>query len=245
MPNRLPIRIVKGAYVLGNLGTPLEIVKGLVFANEHSHIRNGEGVMATRTRLNAARNPDKKAAFSVRIAKSMRKALEAEAEKAGRSLAQEIELRLKETLDQDAGRRAFYGGPELDNLFSFMAHVASHVQARTGQLMFRDWATWRATVRGWQRLLDLRQPKASGPIVGLSAALAALDPGEAPKPPQRPASEADLDVWEGAIEEWQAKSERFAEALKSAQSYVDDLERYATEAAEVAVTLPVRTFEYG
>src|SRR5262245_56685576 len=87
----------------------------------------------------APRGPfeEKRRTLTTRITDATRRRLEDAANRAGRSLSQEIEFRLDQSLRGDDT----WGGPELHALFRMLSGAASLIERRTGKGNLADWET--------------------------------------------------------------------------------------------------------
>ncbi len=95
----------------------------------------------------------KRSAFNTRLRAKIKKRLEFEAERAGRSLSEEIEIRLEQSFrDEDALIEAF-GGRHTHSVLKVMGSLAAHIQTRTGKSASDDWKTGLAVGRAWKRLI--------------------------------------------------------------------------------------------
>lgn len=84
---------------------------------------------------------DKAATLTTRIRKDTREALEVEARKAGRSLSQEVEVRLRDSLALEARIEkiiAAFGGPETYAFFAMAAHAIKALELGPQQKWFDD-----------------------------------------------------------------------------------------------------------
>lgn len=89
----------------------------------------------------------KKAAIAVRTAPSVRDALKAAAESAGRSVTQEVEARLTASLEADGGQRS----PETWQLLNKIAVSIAEIEAMTGKRWHRDRKTAGAVLEMFDR----------------------------------------------------------------------------------------------
>ena len=119
---------------------------------------------------------DKHSALSTRITKKTRKRLDHATAVSGRSLSQEIELRLEQSFrDEDA-----VGGAETSALLKLMAAGAIIVQQRTGKSWTEDWDTFVAVQQCWKKLL------VATAFPGLPKEVRTAWEAELPDPPESP-----------------------------------------------------------
>ncbi len=93
--------------------------------------------------------------LNVRTTKELREKLDAAIRQSGRSLTQEIELRLERSFRDEEG----FGGKENYALFKMMGGAADVIQARTGKLWMADWDTSVSVRAAWKRLASDAAPK--------------------------------------------------------------------------------------
>ena len=115
----------------------------------------------------------------------MRRGLEAAADATGRSLSQEAELRLEQSL---TNQRELFGGEELYRLFRLLGAAAGVVEQRTGSSWSTDYKTFLAVKAAWDALIKAAQPKPDQKLIEETRALHASFPGEPPTPPQPPSA---------------------------------------------------------
>jgi hypothetical protein len=91
--------------------------------------------------------------------------LERASQQTGRSLSQEIEFRLEQSLRDDAARIQFYGRPEVDALLKQIAGVIAIVEQKTGRRWTEDYETFLAMDAALKQILkwvrDTMMPKPS------------------------------------------------------------------------------------
>jgi hypothetical protein len=97
---------------------------------------------------------DKRAALTTRITQETRSALEDAARVSGRSLSQEIEFRLVQSIRDEDG----FGGNENAALFRMLAGAAGLIEARTSKEWMKDWDTYIAVDSAWKRLIGHAGP---------------------------------------------------------------------------------------
>jgi hypothetical protein len=111
--------------------------------------------MKKRGRPTLPEGKGKRQTLALRVTEERRKALEEAADRSGRSLSQELEIRLERSFDEEAA----YGGTEMAALFRTMAGAASVIRSRLGgKLWSRDAEAFIAVRAAWLRILDQAQP---------------------------------------------------------------------------------------
>src|SRR5262245_50912099 len=108
-----------------------------------------------RGRPNLPKGEGKRFALGLRVTEERRRALDEAAAKSGRSISQEIELRLEQSfLDEEA-----LGGREMLGLFRMMAGAAMMVEERLGGRSWStDWEAFQAVREAWHKIIDGIRP---------------------------------------------------------------------------------------
>ncbi len=161
----------------------------------------------------------KRTPLNMRTTRELRERLEREAADSGRSLAQEVEVRLERSFrDEDALIKAF-GGRKTYAVLRVMGSVAAQIQTRTGKTV-ADWKTGVAIGRAWKRLIHDWLP---GPPAEWIAELERLsgDMPDAPVPPKPPKEpiRGGLLYPRASEEEWEAYEARKQDFLTKAEKY--------------------------
>jgi hypothetical protein len=91
----------------------------------------------------------KRAFFNTRLRASTKDALDSAAAERGRSLSEEIEARLDESIDRDAR----YGGPLGRGFMEMVGAVIEHVYHRTGKSWLDDDMAYSGTLLAFQGML--------------------------------------------------------------------------------------------
>jgi hypothetical protein len=98
----------------------------------------------------------KRSQFNTRLQQEVKERLEAAAQAAGRSLSEEIERRLEQTLEDE--RRS--GGAHLHSVLRLFSGVAALIEARKGKRFLDDPDTYVQVRSAWDRILDAsRDPR--------------------------------------------------------------------------------------
>jgi Arc-like DNA binding domain len=87
----------------------------------------------------------KRYSLGIRTTRELRDALKAVADLSGRSVAQEIELRLEQSFDTEKA----YGGPRLAAAFRWLAALAASRSAEFGKDVFSDYGTAASILEDW------------------------------------------------------------------------------------------------
>src|SRR5271170_8137271 len=95
---------------------------------------------------------------SIRMAKSLRAALEAERQTNGRSLSQEIEVRLIESFDLGRTDKERFGGADLFWLFRVFADQIADIEFQTRRKFRDDAYTFNQVKECFDILLDFFKP---------------------------------------------------------------------------------------
>jgi hypothetical protein len=102
---------------------------------------NAKPVQRKRGRPPGGPHADKAATLTTRIRKDTREALDVEARRAGRSLSQEVEVRLRDSLALEARIEKIinaFGGPETYAFFAMAAHAIKALELGPQQKWFDD-----------------------------------------------------------------------------------------------------------
>jgi hypothetical protein len=167
----------------------------------------------------------KRSSFNTRLRDETKHRLESLAQIAGRSLSEEIEFRLEQSLRDDDALVERLGGKETYALLTVMGSVASLIQARTAKKT-ADWKIAHAIGRAWRRLIADSLPKVPDEWLSEFESITDQLP-EAPAPPESPKmpSRGGLIPSRARKDEWNAYSENLLDFEK-------DMENYYKKAAE-------------
>ena len=133
---------------------------------------------------------------TIRLRDAMRTELQLRAAAEGRSLSEEMEVRLERSMLEEAARYEDLGGEGLYSIFRFLGSAAKLVEARTGKSLTADWDTWSAVRAAWRKLIPALGPRPSGKYLKLVEAVKKRDQ-EVPKlfpwptPPKLPKEPSD------------------------------------------------------
>ena len=129
--------------------------------------------------------------LNMRTTKVIRDHLERAAEASGRSLAQEVEFRLEQSVQEEG----VYGGPELAALFKQIAGAVSFIEQKTGRRWREHQETFMAVVTAFKGVLaqiEGMRPLATPQSVEMVHDLIAMEPKEPALPNMREPTEAEL-----------------------------------------------------
>ena len=98
----------------------------------------------------------KSAVFSTRITPELRAALEREAARSGRSLSQEIERRLTDSMSKAETRK--WGPPRTESMMFFLAQLIDSIESETGQRWIDDPFTFQAVYFGLNLIFSMLKP---------------------------------------------------------------------------------------
>jgi hypothetical protein len=172
--------------------------------------------------------------------------LEAAASGTGRSLSQEIEFRLEQSLREDADRVRFYGGADLDGLFKQIAGAIGIIEQTRGKRWRQDQKTFMCVIGAFKEVLaqiEGMRPPADPEDVSMVSELRAMAPDE-PRPPEVsvPAQvEQIADSKHGllggprfrSVEEARQAAEQWADYQRQQEEYLRKREAYQQRLAEV------------
>lgn len=146
---------------------------------------------------------DRRKTFTTRITEKTKAGLVEAARGADRSLSQEIELRLEQSLEQDE----VFGGRQFRAMFQLFGSAAVLVEQKYGKSCFKDWKTWVAVQAAWKRLAVTFGPMVPKGYLNalLEAAKAQTGTGYSEPPPE----DADLAVREAYAMELDKKLQAF------------------------------------
>ena len=162
----------------------------------------------------------KRTPLNMRTTRELRERLEREAADSGRSLAQEVEVRLERSFrDEDALIKAF-GGRKTYAVLRVMGSVAAQIQTRTGKTV-ADWKTGVAIGRAWKRLILDWVPRPPAEWIAELERLSDAIP-EVPVPPEPPKEpiRGGLLVPRAPEEEWKAYEASRPDFIKKAKMFV-------------------------
>jgi len=109
-------------------------------------------------------SPDegKRYTLSLRVSEERRWELEQAAAESGRSISQELEMRI----EQGARDTRILGGPQMTNLFRMMAAAAQLIEARSkDKNWFSDYEVFISVREAWRRIIDAVMPQPSQELV--------------------------------------------------------------------------------
>jgi hypothetical protein len=155
----------------------------------------------------------------MRTTKEVRDCMEAAAVASGRSLVQEVEARVMQTLEEEDHA---YGGPRMAALFRMMAAAARLIEAESGRRAVDHYETGLAVHEAWRTLLaDF------APLGAMSAETKALllEPIEWPLPPAGPSvgllsGFPDSEEYKRAMADYEPLAKEYQQALKTAEAKV-------------------------
>jgi Arc-like DNA binding domain len=183
----------------------------------------------------------KRAQFNTRLRQEVKKRLEQAAASAGRSLSEEIENRLEQSLrDEEAA-----GGTRLHSLFRLLAGTAGLIEEQRGAAFLDDYETFLAVSKAWEKILRAVCPPAA-PELSRWLSDIGPEPPPVPEPPRYPWSNTDKGVsellqpseeealrsyeqqkveYDQNVAEWQATMQDYQRRLKERIEYFNELER--------------------
>ena len=104
----------------------------------------------------------KRYTFSLRVSAQRRSELEQAAAESGRSISQELEMRI----EQGARDTQILGGPQTVNLFRMMAAAAGFIEGRSkGKRWFSDYDVFISVREAWRRIIDAVMPQPSEELI--------------------------------------------------------------------------------
>ena len=112
---------------------------------------------------------EKRKTLTTRITQELRERLEGAAEKTGRSLSQEIELRLEHSFALDSERYALFGGMVLYRVMALLATVINLVEEQTGKKWTKDPRTYAEVKDAIQVFFERFRPEAARGLHGVFA----------------------------------------------------------------------------
>ena len=186
--------------------------------------------MATTKRALKAKPPkrvDRRKTTSTRITPELRAQLEEAVVQSGQSLAQEIEIRIGWSFEEDEA----FGGRQFRALFRLFGNAAVLIEGRTGKSCFEDWYTWVAVQAAWTQLggTYYSAPKPKGWLKTLLEASKALSVLYSERPPE----DADLDVREAYLD----KSDKALQAFGAFHRLLEDDRVQEEFGREIAASL--------
>jgi hypothetical protein len=176
----------------------------------------------------------KRSSFNTRLRTDTKEALEAEAKISGRSLSEEIEFRLEQTLrDKDALIEAF-GGRDTYDVLRLFGSVAAVIKTQTGKTA-TDWKTGLAISHAWKQLILDWVPR---PPAEWVAELNTLrdDVPDRPVMPEEPVPGGLLGP-QTSEEDWEAFQGRLRHFNKDWSEYKKHFEQYDAAVEEKAAEI--------
>ena len=192
---------------------------------------------------------DKRKTLTTRITERTRKGLEEAAAAEDRSLSQEIEFRLEESLRRDQE----FGGRELRGLFRMMTGAAEIIEGRTGKSFSEDFETFLTMKKAWDRLLssyapDFKVYQKYMESIGFTRLESELSLSSPPIPPERPEpsgkglsdwasspERADYDkrwaAYQKKFERWRTKVNKWRRQLEEVQQHYREVEELGKNVA--------------
>jgi len=183
----------------------------------------------------------KRFALALRVTGPMRRALEEAANSSGRSISQEIELRLEQTFSNEK----VFGGDAMLGLLQMLAGAAAMVEARQGGKRWTsDWDTYQAVRRAWETIIQSLTPRTPPKLL----ATALSHPGPSPKrPTQRKEAfggalfALGTDALENErylkeLREWREKAKLYAAEMAEQEKHIAELKDIGREAANELLT---------
>tara|TARA_Y100000310_G_scaffold3997_1_gene4910 strand:- start:160 stop:483 length:324 start_codon:yes stop_codon:yes gene_type:complete len=88
----------------------------------------------------------------------IRSSLEAAADRNGRSVSKEVEVRLEQSFQSEAAQRDALGGDDIYSLLKLLGSVAALIKSQTG----KSWGDWKTAVAirvAWKSLIAEASPK--------------------------------------------------------------------------------------
>jgi hypothetical protein len=135
---------------------------------------SGDGITKNRGGRPAERGEAKRSPINMRTTPATRAALEAAAERGGRSLAQEIEQRLERSIEQERQ----LGGPQTAALISAILSDIAAIEEITGDRWYKDIKTFGAVRYAMKEQIEDRMPMpresvhaATGNLAGVEAVM--------------------------------------------------------------------------
>jgi Arc-like DNA binding dprotein len=192
----------------------------------------------------------KRAQFNTRLRQEVKKRLEQAAASAGRSLSEEIEHRLEQSLrDEEVA-----GGGRLHSLFRLLGGTAGLIEEHRGAAFLDDYETFVAVSKAWQKILNAVRPAAT-PEFSQWIADIGPEPPLAPEPPRYPTgkglmglpqpSEEALRLYERQqaeyeqnLAKWQVTIQDYRRRLNERVEHFKDLERFGEQVADALLRPP-------
>lgn len=151
---------------------------------------------------------EKRKTLTTRITDETRTRLEKASRASGRSLAQEVELRLEQSFSVDEA----LGGKDTHAVLRMFGAVATLIEGRTGKSWRSDWETAVAVQAAWKKLALQVGPREPREIIEAITAPLPEAPSApvAPSPPPRGLLMSGMSEPPGDSESWRAEEEKWA-----------------------------------
>jgi hypothetical protein len=187
----------------------------------------------------------KRMPLNMRTTPETRKRLERAAADSGRSLVQEVEARLEQSVMEDDA----LGGRQLRALFGMLGNAAVLIEEQTGEPYFEDWRTWVAVQAAWRRLIAAFGPKwPEENVSALEEAIATPVPKfPMPPPPLKPMGQGSLEEsiehekarkdYEAALLIFEKENAEFKRAGEAFQRIIEDEQAQMALGKNVAASL--------
>ena len=176
-----------------------------------------------------AKRMDRRETTSTRLTPETRGQIKEAAAQSGRSLAQEIEIRLEQSFLDEEARDREWGGKKLHGLFRMMAGAREVIEQGRDKTCADDWETFFAVEEAWRvlQLMNLApKDQALGDHLGSMSGLSEIfDLPPLPTLPKYPATEKELRAHLEKCERWSNAAGEFQKNFKAGQQHIADMER--------------------
>ncbi len=188
------------------------------------------GKTSTKGRPPLRAGEAKRSSYNTRIRSDLKARLERDASNVGRSLSEEIEFRLENSVIFDDAMEREFGSAQLQTLFRSMAATVAIIEAKTGKAWTEDWDTGAAVETGWRRVVRQYMPDFPK---DMRADSETDSPGVAPNKPvttYEPAKNPGLfsnqpTVIEPSADEWAKYEKELAKHAKKQQAHDEARQR--------------------
>jgi hypothetical protein len=184
----------------------------------------------------------KRSSFNTRLRAETKEELEAQAVKSGRSLSEEIEFRLEQSLRDENTLVESLGGKDTYEVLKLFGAVAAVIQTKTGKPT-TDWKTGAAISRAWKQQILNWVPGLPAEWIAELHALPDNIP-DAPVPPERyaggfkpggPQSPEEWAAYHASWDAFNAENDIYLKAIKACRAAMNEKTAEANSAGQVGM----------
>ena len=191
-----------------------------------------------------AKRMDRRETTSTRLTSETRGQIKEAAAQSGRSLAQEIEIRLEQSFLDEEARDREWGGKKLHGLFRMMAGALEVIEQDRGKTSADDWGAFSAVKEAWEMLLFINLAPKDQPFGDYLESIGGppedFEMPSLPTPPKHPmadrgfslsvpseermaAFEKECSAYDKECVRWRNEADEYGKKLDAVQQHLDDM----------------------